>query len=72
MSLVNIRIDSEDNVQIVKMTRDDVVRVKVLLKSYMKTGNWSDDINTIIDRSEVVTCVGVINTTGDGGGWYKA
>lgn len=66
-----VRIISEDRTRVVRMKPEDITRVKVLLRFYQRTGDWLDEINDIINRSEEVTCVGTINTIGDGGGWYE-
>lgn len=68
---VNIRVASEEREYLVKMTPNDVKRIKPLLKRYQRTGEWADEINTILDRSEEITFIATINTMGDGGGWYE-
>jgi hypothetical protein len=65
---VNIEVQSENGTYVVKMTTADA---KVLSEAYMRTGDWDDEINDIINRSEQIDCVGTINTMGDGGGWYE-
>ncbi|SRR6266404_1248308 len=68
--LVNVAVTGEGGDFMIRVTLDQLSRLKALLAEYSSSGEWHDEINAIIDNAPRITAVGTINTSGDGGGWY--
>lgn len=70
---VSLVSESEEGTQTVRMTIADAKLAKKLLNAQSRKndgGEWPDEVNAIIDRSEIVPIYGTINSMGDGWGWY--
>lgn len=68
---VFVQIESEEGSYVVEMSKEDAATAKKLLTKAMRSDEWPDEVNTIIDRSKKLRLAGTINTMGDGWGWYK-
>ena len=71
-TLILVVSESEQGYELYEMDHDDALECKRLLKKAAKTGEWPDEVTEILDRSTRIKPFGVINTMGDGWGWYKA
>jgi len=69
-AMVNVLVTGEGGDFMIQVTPGQVSHLKTLLAEYADSGDWHDDINTIIDNAPRIKTVGSINTSGDGGGWY--
>lgn len=70
-TLILIVNESDSGYELYNMDHDDALECKRLFKKSQKVGEWPDEVNEILDRSERVRPFGIINTCGDGWGWYK-
>lgn len=69
--LVHVQVDTEGGSFVVAMRQQDADRAQQLLKAARHTGEWPDEVNKLINRSKKIKTVGIINTMGDGWGWYR-
>jgi hypothetical protein len=70
-TMYHILVTGEGGDFMIRVPKYHRIELKKLTKAYMKTGEWDQRINDIINIAARVTPVGIINTSGDGGGWYE-
>lgn len=71
MSNVMVQVESEGGTQVVSMTPSDAARMKDIMIQAMPDNEWPDEADEILDRSPAVDLYGIVNTYGDGCGWFE-
>lgn len=70
MARVMIQVESEGGTEILSIEEADAVRIRQLLQD-AEIGEWPDEVNELLDKGRSLSLYGVVNTMGDGWGWYE-
>lgn len=68
---VYVMVENEESPYVLMMTSKEASQCKQLLDRAQRHGEWPEAVDNIMGNANKLPIVGVINTAGDGWGWYS-